>query len=195
MHSFLPRLPPRGSVRVVGIIASTASPPLSPSPSPRGVLGVSLMAMVRDLHIVPADLADREWAARLMARSEPWITLGRTLATCLLVCRNPDYLMFVARRGGTRCGFVLLHARGVVGSPYLATIAVEDAFRGQGIGTDLIEFAEDYFRPHARHMFLCVSSFNPRAKALYERLGYRQVGELVDYLIDGASEHLMHKRL
>jgi ribosomal protein S18 acetylase RimI-like enzyme len=151
--------------------------------------------MARDLHIAAADAEDREWAARLMARSEPWITLGRTLDTCRLVCRNVDYLMFVGKRGETRCGFTLLHPRGVVGSPYLATIAVDDAFRGQGVGTELIEFVEDYFRPHARHMFLCVSSFNPRAKALYERLGYRQVGELVDYLIDGASEHLMHKRL
>jgi ribosomal protein S18 acetylase RimI-like enzyme len=151
--------------------------------------------MVSDLHITAADAGDREWAARLMASSEPWITLGRTIDTCRLVCRNLDYLMFVATRGGARCGFALLHPRGVVGSPYLATIAVDEAFRGQGIGTELIEFVEDYFRPHARHMFLCVSSFNARAKALYERLGYRQVGELVDYLIDGASEHLMHKRL
>jgi ribosomal protein S18 acetylase RimI-like enzyme len=151
--------------------------------------------MASDLHIAAADADDRDWAARLMARSEPWITLGRTLDTCRLVCRNLDYLMFVAKRGEARCGFALLHPRGVVGSPYLATIAVDDAYRSQGIGTELIEFVEDYFRPHARHMFLCVSSFNPRAKALYERVGYRQVGELVDYLIDGASEHLMHKRL
>ena len=151
--------------------------------------------MASDLHMAAADADDRDWAARLMARSEPWITLGRTLDTCRLVCRNLDYLVFVARRSEIRCGFALLHPRGVVGSPYLATIAVDDAYRSQGIGTELIEFVEDYFRPHARHMFLCVSSFNPRAKALYERVGYRQVGELVDYLIDGASEYLMHKRL
>ena len=151
--------------------------------------------MLETLQICTAQHDDREWGARLMARSEPWITLGRTLDTCRLVCHNPDYLVFVALSGPTRCGFVLLHARGVVGSPYLATIAVDDPFRGRGVGTELIRFAEDYFRGHARHMFLCVSSFNPRARALYERLGYRQVGELPDYLIDGASELLMHKRL
>jgi len=151
--------------------------------------------MPEPLHIRTASHDDREWAARLMARSEPWITLGRTLETCRLVCHNPDYLVFTGVRGETRCGFVLLHARGVVGSPYLATIAVDEPFRSQGIGAELIAFAEDYFRGHARHMFLCVSSFNPRARALYERLGYRQVGELPDYLIDGASELLMHKRL
>jgi RimJ/RimL family protein N-acetyltransferase len=36
-------------------------------------------------------------------------------------------------------------------------------------------------------MFLCVSSFNPRARALYERSGYRFVGELPDYVVDGHS--------
>lgn len=43
--------------------------------------------------------------------------------------------------------------------------------------------------------FLCVSSFNPRARALYERLGYELIGELKDFVIDGASELLMRKRL
>ncbi len=44
-------------------------------------------------------------------------------------------------------------------------------------------------------MFLCVSSFNGRARALYERHGYRTVGELADYVVDGLSEILMVKRL
>jgi len=138
---------------------------------------------------------DREWAAALMAGSEPWITLGRTLDTCRLVCQGADNLVFVAWEGRARVGFVILQRRGVVGSPYLATIAVAKAARGRGIGSALLRFTEDYFRPEARHLFLCVSSFNERARALYERHGYRQVGELPDYFIPGASEILMLKRL
>jgi len=44
-------------------------------------------------------------------------------------------------------------------------------------------------------MFLGVSSFNMRAQQLYQRRGYRKVGEFPDYVIAGASEILMHKRL
>jgi len=33
------------------------------------------------------------------------------------------------------------------------------------------------------------------ARAFYERLGFRAVGEFQDYIIEGASEILMHKRL
>ena len=58
-----------------------------------------------------------------------------------------------------------------------------------------MEFAEDLFRREARHIFLCVSSFNTRARAFYERLGFCAVGEFQDYIIEGASEILMHKRL
>ena len=147
------------------------------------------------LSIRAAARDDREWAAAMMAGSEPWITLGRTLDTCRLVCQNPDNLVLVAWEGRARVGFVILQRRGVAGSPYLATIAVEETARGRGIGSALLCFTEDYFRSEARHLFLCVSSFNRRARALYERHGYVQVGELPDYFIPGSSEILMLKRL
>lgn len=103
--------------------------------------------------------------------------------------------MFVARRDGEPLGFALCHRRGVVGSPYLATLAVLPQSRGEGVGTRLIQFVEDVFRADARHLFICVSSFNPDAQRLYERVGFRAVGPLEDYFIEGASELLMHKRL
>ncbi|MEA2338755.1 MAG: hypothetical protein QOE82_2762, partial [Thermoanaerobaculia bacterium] len=37
------------------------------------------------------------------------------------------------------------------------------------------------------------SSINPRARQLYERLGYKLVGELDDYITRGHSEFLMRK--
>jgi ribosomal protein S18 acetylase RimI-like enzyme len=147
------------------------------------------------LAVEPAAFDDREWAAALMAGSEPWITLGRTLEGCRAVCHHPEHLVFVARRGDRRVAFLILHRRGVVGSPYLATICVEAGARSQGVGRALLQWTEDFFRPQARHLFLCVSSFNPRARALYERAGFSKVGELPDYFIEGASEILMYKRL
>jgi ribosomal protein S18 acetylase RimI-like enzyme len=42
---------------------------------------------------------------------------------------------------------------------------------------------------------MCVSSFNERAQELYERLGYKAVGELKDYIISGHSEILFRKRI
>lgn len=151
--------------------------------------------MEPEIAISPATDGEREWAARTMAGSDPWIRLGRGLETCRAVCTRPGYEMWVARSAGEPLGFALVHAHGVAGSPYLASIAVAEAARGRGVGARLVAFVEERFRPEARHFFLCVSSFNADARRLYERLGYEAVGLLKDYVIDGADEVLMHKRL
>jgi len=130
-----------------------------------------------------------------MARSEPWTTLGIGIEECRKACRDDDCLLYIARAGTEPCGMIILHRRGVAGSPYIKSIAVAEDFRSRGAGAALVEFAENRFRSEARHMFLCVSSFNIRARAFYERHGYTAVGEFKDYIIHGASEILMHKRL
>lgn len=146
------------------------------------------------LAITAAHPGDAEWCAHLMASSDPWVTLGRTYEDCLARCCHPEYTLLLARQTRECCGFILLHPRGVAGSPYIASVAVAPQFRGQSVGAALVAQAEIAF-PGARHIFLCVSSFNLRARQLYERLGYRQVGKLEDYVLPGASEILMHKRL
>ncbi len=130
-----------------------------------------------------------------MAASEPWITLGRTLDQCRERLSHPEYVLFLAHESAEPAGFLLAHPRGAMGSPYIVSIAVASQHRGKGVGTQLAARAETHFAGTAKHLFLCVSSFNVRARQLYERLGYETIGELHGYVIDGASEVLMHKRL
>lgn len=61
--------------------------------------------------------------------------------------------------------------------PELKNLAVDSDQRGRGVGTALIREAER--RAH-QHGELCVGVGldNPRARALYERLGYRGTGEI-----------------
>ncbi len=150
---------------------------------------------MKPITITSATDSEREWAARLMSASEPWITLRRGFAECCKACMDSACFLYVAHDEKLPCGFILLNPKGVAGSPYVRSIAVAPEFRGKGVGSCLLNFAEDRFRDSARYLFLCVSSFNLKAKALYERQGYTVVGELVDYVIEGASEILMHKRL
>ena len=83
----------------------------------------------------------------------------------------------------------------MAGSPYLKSIAVAKEMRSRGVGSALLDFAEARFQGEARWFFLCVSSFNDRARALSQRRGYAVVGELPDQVVDGASEIVMRKRL
>lgn len=138
---------------------------------------------------------DREWAAALMASSDPWLTLGRGIEACRAACQRRDCELSVARDAHGRGGFALVNPRGVAGSPYLAAIAVEPAWRSRGVGAALLAHIEREAARTSRHFFLCVSSFNTRAQAFYLRHGYRRVGEFDDYIIDGASEVLLSKRV
>lgn len=147
------------------------------------------------IDIRPGTESEREWCAQLMAGSEPWITLRRGLEQSRRRLSDPEYLLYVAHVQGQPSGFILLQRHGVAGSPYVASIATAAEFRSQGIGSALLTFSEDLFREQSKHIFLCVSSFNSRAKELYERHGYTVVGEFKDYVIAGASEILMHKWL
>jgi [ribosomal protein S18]-alanine N-acetyltransferase len=148
-----------------------------------------------DILIDEARDDDREWCANLMASSEPWITLGRTIEQTRPLFYRSDTTLFIARRETGQTGFLLLRDRGIIYSPYIASLAVAPEARSMGIGSRLIAFVEDRERQKSKHIFLCVSSFNTGARALYERLGYTVVGELQDYIVDGLSEILMSKRL
>jgi len=135
---------------------------------------------------------DAEWCAHLIAASEPWRTLGRGFEASLRAVSDPDRETWLARREGRRVGFITLNLKGAfVG--YVQSIAVADEARGQGVGSEILRFAEErIFREHA-NVFLCVSSFNEGARRLYERLGYRVVGVLEAFLVDEHDEILMRK--
>jgi ribosomal-protein-alanine N-acetyltransferase len=140
----------------------------------------------------PAADDDPEWCARLMASSEPWITLGRDYDRSLAVLRDAAREVHVAWSGGERVGFVIL----CLGGPftgYLQTLCVAPGGRGRGIGSSILAWAEARIFERSPNVFLCVSSFNRDARRLYERAGYAFVGELTDYLVEGHSELLFRK--
>ncbi len=129
-----------------------------------------------------------------MASNDPWITLRRSLEACRAQLRRPGTELFVAREGRRLIGFILVSPHGLAGSPYINSIAVASDQRGRGIGLQLMAFAERHFA-ESRHLFLCVSSFNRRARKLYRKLGYKRVAVFEDYIVHGHSEWLFHKRL
>jgi [ribosomal protein S18]-alanine N-acetyltransferase len=145
------------------------------------------------LEIGPIGGADEAGTcARIMAGSEPWLTLGRTYERCLEIVNDSSREVLVARRAGEVAGFVSVCMVGpFVG--YIQTVAVAAHERGRGLGSRLVAHAEARIFRQSPNVFLCVSSFNRDARRLYERLGYRLVGELTDYLVRGHAELLFRK--
>ena len=130
--------------------------------------------------------------AELMAASEPWRTLGRSVEASRRILDDPTREVYVAEDSRGLAGFMILCVVGAF-TGYIQTICVAPDRRGQGLGTRLVAFAEERIAAVSPNVFLCVSSFNHDARRLYERLGYEYVGELHDFLIPGAAELLYRK--
>lgn len=141
-----------------------------------------------------ADDVEAKTCATIMATTDPWITLGRTFDRCLETVRDEALERYVALSDGEIVGFILIAMQGTF-TGYIKSIAVRNDSRGRGVGTSLLQFAEERIFRERANVFICVSSFNPRAHALYERLGYQTVGDLRDFIVRGYDERLMRKTM
>lgn len=142
----------------------------------------------------PKNPQELEECARLMAGQEPWLTLRRDYAHALKLLGDPSREVYVAAADAGLAGFIILSMGGPFRG-YIQTIAVSPAWQGRGIGTKLIAFAEERIFAESPNAFICVSDFNEKARRLYERLGYRLVGRLEDYVVAGHAELLLRKSI
>ena len=134
--------------------------------------------------------AEARFCAAFMAASEPWLTLGFTSEQIFQSLTDPAREVHVAEMENQIAGALILFLDGPLNG-YIQTIALHPGWRNRGLGQQLMQFAEERIFRHSPNVFLCVSSFNHRAQKFYERLGYRRVGELPDFLAQGFSEILM----
>ncbi len=98
---------------------------------------------------------------------------------------DEDGVYFVALLGGSPVGHVLLRWCSTnetlvglgISEPYVEALAVTPAARSRGVGTALMQAAEHAARER-RHatIGLHVGVTNARARALYRRLGYEEMG-------------------
>lgn len=132
--------------------------------------------------------------ARMMAGSEPWITLQRDYDASVQTLTSPGKEVYVAAGGKEIQGFIILNMQGsFIG--YIQSIGVAPEWRSRGIGRRLIATAEERIFREAPNVFICVSSFNPGAQRFYRRLGYETIGEIRDFIVRGHSEILLRKTI
>ena len=135
-----------------------------------------------------------EICAQVMANSEPWITLGRDYKASIETLSVPSKEVYLAMVKEEIAGFTILNMQGgFIG--YVQTLCVASEWRNKGIGSQLMAFAEQRIFKETPNVFICVSSFNPKALKFYQDLGYEVVGELKDYIVAGHSEILLRKSI
>jgi len=138
--------------------------------------------------------ADAETCARMMANSEPWITLRRDYDASLKILTDSSREVYLAMVGDEIAGFTILNMHGAfVG--YIQSVCVAPPWRGKGIGSELMDYVEKRILSETPNVFICVSSFNKRVQNLYERRGYEVIGELKNWIVPGHSEILLRKTI
>ncbi len=105
-----------------------------------------------------------------------------------------DEVFVAVDEAGECVGFIWFVFGGAFHSfPYLHVIAVKAEHRGEGVGKKLLQFFEEGVFADSAKAFLVVADFNPDARRLYERLGWRQVGAIPGLYREGVTEYLMMK--
>jgi ribosomal protein S18 acetylase RimI-like enzyme len=130
--------------------------------------------------------------AEMLVSTEPWRTLQVTFEGALARMNDPRLEIYVVRDKAGVAGFIVLNMQGLLAG-YIQTVCVRPDRQGQGVGSALIRFAEDRIFRDSPNIFICVSSFNGRARHLYERLGYEQVGLLRAFVVAEHDELLLRK--
>jgi ribosomal protein S18 acetylase RimI-like enzyme len=149
-----------------------------------------------DITIRAIDGDDEIWTcADIMASTDPWLRYGRTRETNRATLTAPDVEVYVAVDvpSGRVVGLIALALKIPLIRGYILALVVASDFRNRGIGTQLLQSAEERIFQESPNVFMCVTSFNHGAQRLYERLGFKQIGIITDYFVAGAHEHLLRK--
>ena len=107
--------------------------------------------------------------------SDPWSE--KSVASEL---ENPLSLWLVALEGDTVAGYV--GSQTVMGETDMMNVAVSPAYRRRGIARELIQaLLRELTRQGSHRLTLEVRASNAPARALYESLGFAQVGRRPNY--------------
>ena len=92
-------------------------------------------------------------------------------------------------------GFVWFAQRGAFArSGYIRLLGVRADWQGRGVGTQLMDFAEEMLFAEDKDIFLLAFAPNEGAQRFYRRRGYEQVGALTEYSGPGIDEFIFRKR-
>lgn len=102
---------------------------------------------------------------------------------------SEGYTYFLLLNGGTRVGYIAIR-HDIDGRLFLSKLYVKKEHRGKGYATEVFEFLKKYCRENGLNaIWLTVNKHNDTAISVYEKRGFRKIGEGVtdigkDFVMD-----------
>jgi ribosomal-protein-alanine N-acetyltransferase len=149
---------------------------------------------MNDFRIRAMQGEDRAEIVQLLGESDPWRTLGYTIADWnRIFCPLPQGRdSYVAELDGRVAGVALVKQKFLLGD-YLELLGVAEWARHKGIGSLLLKHVEQLVFERTKNLFACVSDFNQSARDFYKKQGYQEIGPMPNFLIPGSAEILLRK--
>ena len=133
--------------------------------------------------------------AQMMVANDPWKAVGRSLNQAITNFSTPQHSCYSLKVDGNLEGFLVLILNGFLGGGFIKSIMVSEKYQGQGVGGQLLDFAEQQIFSRYANAYICVSSFNEDAKRLYLRRGFKVVANLEQLIVAEHDELLLRKTL
>jgi [ribosomal protein S18]-alanine N-acetyltransferase len=149
---------------------------------------------MNDSRIRAMQAEDRAEIVQLLSESDPWRTLGYTIADWnRIFCPLPQGRdSYVAELDGRVAGVALVKQKFLLGD-YLELLGVAEWARHNGVGGLLLKHVEQLAFERTKNLFACVSDFNQSARDFYKKQGYQEIGPMPNFLIPGSAEILLRK--
>ena len=154
--------------------------------------------------IVPASEADRPAIRRILRRTglfreEEVAVALEVLDVYLYQEGQRDYQVYVAAVEGRTCGYVCFGLNALTAGTFeLYWIAVEPGRQGGGIGTALMDAAEETASLQGGRLIAVETSSRPDyapTRAFYGRRGYREEARVPDYYAPGDDKVILTRKL
>src|SRR6476659_6477126 len=101
-----------------------------------------------------------------------------------LDCAEQPDGVFVAEADGAVAGYVTTRLDRFSGIGRIPNLAVDERFRGRGLGTELIRFAVGWMRAEGMSMAKIETlDQNERGQALYPRFGFQEVARQIHFVM------------
>jgi ribosomal protein S18 acetylase RimI-like enzyme len=118
-----------------------------------------------------------------------------SLSKRLIDAMGMGEILLVAKSDEKIVGIAWIDPKGAFSTaPYLRLLAVDEKFRGQSVGSVLLESFEESTQYLGRDYVLLVSDFNEQAIHFYEKHGYVKRGSLPNFAREGITELIMVKK-
>ena len=124
-----------------------------------------------------------------MSNSDPWRHCKYSTEECRTKLSNPRCAFLLASVDDEDVGFLAYLEDGDLGGPLIRYVATAPHRRSQGTGSALIKELLHHFA--GKSIYLTVSESNVRARALYLKLGFSEIGAIPDYNLRGESEQIL----